>query len=160
MKYLFLTLLFLQACASQPTQVFKGDELVEQLERNHEQLDLITAQVQGDYNDKEMFTKVYVEQKLVKNDFVKQDLYWRLSDLKNRRDEIIKKADELRLKNDHLTRLVGEKKEIKSTDKTFKDIEHFSDTATKEAKTLFEEFEGYKTATKAFVDFAMLTRKG
>lgn len=155
MKFLFLSLLLITGCSV--SKFYRTSDVTKELKKNASQLNLIAWSVDKDYQDKAAFYSNYHRDAKNKDTFILQDLYWRLAELKNKRDFIMRKSNDLKAFNDGLLTELDDMKEVRETDPAYKKIETFAKTTGPEVRALFSEYANYKTSSTEFAKFALFT---
>lgn len=155
MKILFLSLFLFTGCSV--NRFYRASDVTKELKNNASQLNMIAWTVDKDYQDKAAFFSNYQKEAKNKDSFIIQDLYWRLTELKNKRDLIMQKSQTLKAVNDGLLVELDRKKEVKESDPSYRKIENFAKATGPEVKVLFGEYSNYKTASTEFAQFALFT---
>ena len=155
MKGLLLAVFLMTGCST--AKMFKASDVVVELKKNSTQLDVLSYNVDRDYEDKLAFYKRFSSDPKNKNGFVVEDLTYRMNDLKKRHDSILSKSSKIKAANDGLMEKLEDKKIVRESDPIFKKIDTFGDTTGEEAKILFSEYASYKEASIEFARFALFT---
>ncbi len=152
---MLLVLILVSGCSTSP--FYQASDVSRELKKNSNQLQVVTMNTIYDFQDKEAFYKNYLETSKNKDSFIIQDLAWRLSDMRNKKDSILRKSAFIKEVNDHLLNQLSKKNKVNATDPVFKKIEAFAKVTKPEANILFKEFESYKNASTEFARFALFT---
>jgi len=86
MKLLLLALFLVTGCSV--SHFYRTTDVTQELNKNAAQLNMISWSVEKDYFDKEAFFKKFNRESKNKDTFIIQDLAFRLSELKKRRNRI------------------------------------------------------------------------
>lgn len=142
------------------SQFYKAPEVSQALMKNSQQLETIKVNVENDFLDKQAFYKQFQAKNKNKNAFVMEDLTWRLTDLKAKRDSVLAKSAAIKKVNDDLLTHIGEQEKVVESDPLFKEIKSFEKLKEEQAGPLITEYEKYKAASTEFTRFVIFTGSG
>lgn len=155
MNPFFLFLLLFAGCSV--SNLYKTSDIEAELKKNATQLHTIAKSVHNDYQDKKVFLQTYKKQVNDKNNYILQDLTWRLHELKIKHDEILTQSSTLMQKNNELLSQIKNKEVIKESDPVYEKVDTFGKQTDEEAADLFHDYSIYKNASTDFARFALFT---
>lgn len=156
MKACILFFFLLTSCSV--AKYYRAPEVKKELEKNALHLEAMVKYVNNDFLYKEATYKEFLKSNQKKNLFLREDLLWRLHDIRNKKDSLLQKGFAIQARNLELIQNLESKKNVSENDPVFDEIEAFSKIAEKEGSDLIRDLVEYQNASRNFLMFTELTR--
>lgn len=150
-----LLLLFLLTGCS-VTRFYQGPAVSAELQNNEKNLSIVVASVEADFAMKSTFMGQF--QQKGKDPFIKENLDQKLVELREKKEILVTKTQELLKTNHQLLKQVSTKSKIKEGDPVFRNLEKFADHKDEALTELLEHFAAYKKTSEEFEKLAFFTK--